>query len=204
MQPFSRSGMKLDQPACQAHMHHTDRHLSRLLTAHNLCALNTWNARPAHTHTHSSHTGCTQIDFLITRCATASQGSKLASPIGGFPVAGWRIGGHLPLQAPLSILPVHWRADIKGAKPVTFDKIALQTALSTSSEQAQALQLQVKAEVSQVPTADLHLLHQKVNHILCRAVQQAFPPQKVPEHQNQCQCRPTELLPDMSGNCMHS
>ena len=158
-------------------MHHTDRHLSRLLTAHNLCALNTWNARPAHTH--SSHTGCTQIDFLITRCATASHGSKLASPIGDFPVAGWRIGGHLPLQASLSILPVHWRADIQGAKPVTYNKVAFQTALGTSSEQAQALQLQVKAEVSQVPTADLHSLHQKVNHILCRAVQQAFPPQKV-------------------------
>ena len=80
-----------------------DPQLNRLLTAHNLCALNTWGARPAYTH--YSHTGKTQIDYVLTRCATAGQTSKMAKPLINFPVAGWRQAGHLPIQATLSIVP---------------------------------------------------------------------------------------------------
>ena len=72
-----------------------DRQLNRLLAAHSLCALNTWHASPAYTH--YSHTGQTQIDFVITRRSTAGQASKQARPLIDFPVARWRLSGHLPL-----------------------------------------------------------------------------------------------------------
>ena len=150
-----------------------DQQLNRLLTAHNLCALNTWSARPAYTH--YSHTGNTQIDYVLVRCVTAGQNSKAAKPLVSFPVAGWRQSGHLPIQAPLSIVPVHWRTDIAGAKPLQYDKSALQAALASNTEQAGALRQRVQAAVSQVPPGDLHQLHHRVNHILCQALRQAFP-----------------------------
>ncbi|CAE7764140.1 unnamed protein product, partial [Symbiodinium microadriaticum] len=81
-------------------------------------------------------------------------------------------------HASLSIVPVHWRADITGDKPVTYDKAAFQEAVRSSPEQVQALQRKVQAEASKVSTADLHLLHQKINRILCSVVQQAFPPKR--------------------------
>ncbi|OLQ10657.1 LINE-1 retrotransposable element ORF2 protein [Symbiodinium microadriaticum] len=151
----------------------SDQQLNRLLTAHNLCALNTWGARPAYTH--YSHIGKTQIDYVLTRCVTAGQTSKMARPLVDFPVAGWRQAGHLPIQATLSIVPVHWRADIKGAPPLQYDKSALQAALTSDTEQVQSLRRSVQAEVTQVPRGDLHQLHQSINQILCQAVRRAFP-----------------------------
>ncbi|CAE7524862.1 Pol [Symbiodinium sp. CCMP2592] len=156
-----------------------DANLNRLLTAHNLCALNTWHARPAHTH--YSHTGYTQIDFVITRRITAGQASKLAKPLADCPVAGWRQSGHLPIQAALSIVPVHWRADIKGQQPIAFDKTALLEAVNTGSEQVAVMQQQVQAEVLKLPPADLHTLHERINRLLCQAVKQAFPAKRAPD-----------------------
>ncbi|CAE7703526.1 unnamed protein product [Symbiodinium necroappetens] len=78
-------------------------------------------------------------------------------------------------EASLSIVPVHWRADIAGAKPLQYDKSALHAALASNAEQVGELRQQVQAAVNQVPPGDLHQLHHRVNHILCQAVRQAFP-----------------------------
>eukprot|EP00439_Symbiodinium_sp_Y106_P072399 s2427_g13.t1 len=157
-----------------------DRQLNRLLAAHSLCALNTWHASPAYTH--YSHTGQTQIDFVITRRSTAGQASKQARPLVDFPVAGWRLSSHLPIQAALSVVPVHWRADLKSNRPVLYDKNALHAATKADAEQAVALQQSVQEEVQHLPTSDLHQLHARVNDILCQAARRAFPAKRAEDN----------------------
>eukprot|EP00439_Symbiodinium_sp_Y106_P015710 s4860_g2.t1 len=78
-------------------------------------------------------------------------------------------------QATLSVVPVHWRADLTNNRPVLYDKTALQAATKADDEQAVALQKRVQAEVQHLPTSDLHQLHTRVNDILCQAARQAFP-----------------------------
>ena len=107
----------------QPPQHAADPHLDRLVEQFQLCALNTWHAKPAHTY--YGHTGKTQIDYVITRRATAGGICREAAPVHSFPVARWRQSGHLPVQACMALLPVHWRADVAAHPSGVLDKQAL-------------------------------------------------------------------------------
>ena len=150
-----------------------DDHLSQLLVRHDLCALNSWHATPAYTFT--SHTGVSQIDYIITRRTTATGISRQARPLYHFPVAGWRHAGHIPVEAQIPVLPVHWRPGKQqnSAKPI--DKARLIQAAADRNQDAEHLQQLVAAKLQDLPLADPHALHDRINAILQASVQQAFP-----------------------------
>ena len=157
-----------------------DDNLSKLLAKHDLCALNSWHARPAHTFT--SHTGVSQIDYIITRRNTATGASRQAGPVHHFSVAGWRQARRLPLQAQIPALPIHWRPGMQAQLPPKVDKARLAQAAATGNGDALALQELVASRLRDVPTADPHALHACVNAVLLQCVQEVFPPGRAPDH----------------------
>ena len=157
-----------------------DDNLSKLLAKHDLCALNSWHARPAHTFT--SHTGVSQIDYIITRRHTATGASRQARPVYHFPVAGWRQAGHLPLQAQIPALPIHWRPGMQAQLPPKVDKARLVQAAAAGNGDAIALQELVANRLREVPTADLHALHARINAVLLQCVQEVFPYGRAPDN----------------------
>ncbi|CAE7273824.1 LINE-1 reverse transcriptase-like [Symbiodinium microadriaticum] len=151
-----------------------DSRLPQLLERHDLCALNSWHARPLHTY--YGHTGYSQIDYIITRRNTATGTSRQARPLHQFPVAGWRLAGHLPIEAQLPMLPVHWRPGRPQHSTQPVDKARLLEAATSCNEDAMALRALVAAKLQDLPVTDPHALHTRVNQILQQCVRQAFPP----------------------------
>ena len=151
-----------------------DSRLPALLANHDLCALNSWHAQPPHTH--YSHQGYSQIDYVLTRRNVATGSSRQARPLHHFPVAGWRLAGHLPVEAQLPMLPVHWRPGHLQTSSPPIDKARLLEAATSGNADAAALQALVAAQLQDLPTHDPHALHTRVNHILQKCVQQVFPP----------------------------
>ena len=154
-----------------------DPHLDRLVEQFQLCALNTWHAKPAHTC--YGHTGKTQIDYVLTRRATAGGICREAAPVHSFPVARWRQSGHLPVQACMALLPVHWRADVAAHPSGVLDKQALNAAVISDDPQAAALREEVRATMAQVRATDLHQLHAQINSALCTAAAKVFPARRL-------------------------
>ncbi|CAE7892707.1 unnamed protein product, partial [Symbiodinium necroappetens] len=151
-----------------------DSRMPQLLVHHDLCALNSWHARPMHTY--YGHTGYSQIDYVITRRNVATGNSRQARPLHQFPVAGWRLAGHLPIEAQLPMLPVHWRPGRPQRSAPPVDKARLLEAATSCNEDAVALQTLVAAKLQDLPVTDPHALHTRVNQILQQCVRQVFPP----------------------------
>ena len=150
-----------------------DDHLSHMIARHDLCALNSWHARPAYTFT--SHTGVSQIDYVITRRTAATGISRQARPLYHFPVAGWRQAGHVPVEAQIPVLPVHWRPGVQHSPVKPVDKARLIKAAAECNPDAEHLHQLVAAKLQDLPTDDPHVLHDRINTVLQECVQQAFP-----------------------------
>ena len=144
-----------------------------MITRHDLCALNSWHARPAYTFT--SHTGVSQIGYIITRRTVATGISRQARPLYHFHVAGWRHAGHVPVEAQIPVLPVHWRPGAQQSPVKPIDKARLIQAAADRNQDAEHLQQLVAVKLQDLPTADPHILHDRINTILQESVQQAFP-----------------------------
>ncbi|OLP94419.1 LINE-1 reverse transcriptase-like [Symbiodinium microadriaticum] len=78
-------------------------------------------------------------------------------------------------QAQIPVLPVHWRPGKQqnSAKPI--DKARLIQAAADRNQDAEHLQQLVAAKLQDLPLADPHALHDRINAILQASVQQAFP-----------------------------
>ncbi|CAE7187361.1 unnamed protein product [Symbiodinium necroappetens] len=152
----------------------TDSRLPALLASHDLCALNSWHAQPPHTH--YSHQGYSQIDYVLTRRNVATGTSRQARPLHHFPVAGRRLAGHLPVEAQLPMLPVHWRPGRPQTTSPPIDRARLLEAATSCNADAAALQTLVAEKLQDLPIHDPHALHTRVNHILQQCVRQVFPP----------------------------
>ncbi|CAE7655287.1 unnamed protein product, partial [Symbiodinium necroappetens] len=157
-----------------------DHDLQNLLVDFDLCALNTFHAKPAYTY--SSTTTKSQIDFILARVKDSGRGAKTARPIQGFPVAGDRLANHLPIQAVLPICPFQWQPAAEPARQQQYDATALQAAVVSHSCAAQALQQAVAARAALLPEqATIEGTHRCLNGILLEETCRHFPPQPKPD-----------------------
>ena len=152
-----------------------DATLQQLIQDQELCALNTWHARPHHTFFSTS--GRSQIDYILTKCSDAGATAKQSAPLPDFPVTGDRLANHLPVQATLQLRPF-WHASPDRKAPPAFDRHVLQQALEQCLPQAQQLLQAVSTRISalQAP-ASMHHMHQEVNDILLQETVRLFPTQ---------------------------
>ena len=158
---------------------HADSRLEQLIHEHQLCALNTWSAKPSYTF--HGPKGCSQIDFILTRRHTAGGISKQARPLTYFPVAAWRASGHHPIQAQLPVAPPQRCADFHGPRLGQCDKAALLQAMYQHDPKVEELQQAVQRELPQADTSDLHALHQCINTTLCQVAERLFPTRRSPD-----------------------
>ena len=160
-------------PKTTQHNNH-DPCFQQLLLDHELCALNTWHARPHHTYKTPSTKS--QIDYIITKNSTATHTSRQSSPIHNFPVAGDRLANHVPVQAILQLRPFQLRQPAK--QPATaYDANALNWAVQVGEPAAEAMRLEVADKIAALPAdSPLTALHSSVNEILMQAVCKHFPP----------------------------
>ncbi|CAE7260053.1 Pol, partial [Symbiodinium sp. CCMP2456] len=161
--------------------HHQDPDFQNLLMEHDLCALNTFHAKPAFTYV--STTSQSQIDFVLVRTKDARGGARTAQPIRGFPVTGGRLANHLPVQATIPMIPFQ-RQPAKRATPrPQFDVAALQLAVRAQPHSAQAQELR-QAVATRVAGVSEHgqpdYVHQQINDILLEEVSRLFPMQPKP------------------------
>ncbi|CAE7894335.1 Pol [Symbiodinium microadriaticum] len=153
-----------------------DQRLPQMLARHDLCALNSWHAHPAHTY--YGPTGYSQIDYVLTRRSVAIGASRQAHPVHSFPVAGWRLAGHLPLEAQLPMLPIHWRPGRQSGQnqQLPINKARLLEAAATGNAEAAALQHLVAQKLQDLPADEPRDLHHRIDRILQQCVRQVFPP----------------------------
>ena len=166
-----------------------DSSLLTLLQKHSLCILNTWHARP--NGTYFSPSGFTQIDYVITRQATANLQAKRAYPDHAFPVEGGRLTGHYPVRAQLPMQSFgHRSAQAAAGAPANaaIDLAALQTAVSQAQPQALAMQAKIAARLVHVDVHNLTSAHRHLNRILQEEAAAAFP--KQPPEDNRVSARP--------------
>ena len=156
-----------------------DDGLQALLHKHSLSALNTWHCRP-HTTFHS-HTGDTQIDYVITRQDNAHAQARTAYPDHHFPVGGYRLSQHFPVRASLPLRLFSHRRSPPSAHP-TFDSSALQAAVREHTPLAQELQQRIALRLREVCTVQLAGVHQHVNRILLEETSALFPPSPPADH----------------------
>ena len=156
-----------------------DDGLQALLHKYSLSALNTWHCRP-HVTFHS-HTGDTQIDYIITRQDTAHAQARTAYPDHLFPVGGSRLSQHFPVRASLPLRLFSHRRSPPSALP-TFDPSALQAAVREHTPLAQELRQRIAARLREVSTAQLAGVHQHVNRILLEETSVLFPPSPSADH----------------------
>ena len=157
-----------------------DKALLRVLREHNLCVLNSWNARPHHTF--ESHQGKSQIDFIISRIRDSKGSARQAKPLYGFPVGGWRNGGHWPLVVTLPITPYNRRPQAAAKAEVHFDKQSLQNAVLSGSQAAAALRSTVEQRLNTMQAHGLLATRQFINDTLCQSISLHFPPQAKSDH----------------------
>ena len=163
-----------------------DDGLQALLHQHSLCALNTWHCRP-HTTFHS-HTGDTQIDYVLTRQDTAQAQAREAYPDHLFPVGGDRLSQHFPIRASLPLRPFsHRRAPT--APHSTYDSTALQLAVREHTPLAQELQQRVATRLREVDTQHFAGVHPHVNRILLEETCALFP--QCPSPDQRASAQPT-------------
>ena len=153
-----------------------DNDLQTLIQECDLCALNTWHARPMHTFTSPSVKS--QLDYVLLRTSTATHGAKLAKPLHQFPVGAYRQTNHHPVQAAIRMLPMAYRASTAQAgHKHHFAAAALQSAVTQHSASAQALLQAVEERLLALPQAQaLSTEHDLVNTILLEETCRAFPP----------------------------
>ncbi|CAE7817602.1 unnamed protein product [Symbiodinium sp. CCMP2592] len=166
-------------PHPDTHDNH-DATLQQLLLDYELCALNTWHARPKHTF--FSTTTRSQLDYLIVKCTDAGATAKLSAPLTAFPVTGDRLSNHIPVQASLQLRPLRHQPKDRQAQPA-FDKAALHQAIESGAPQASMLQQAVSARVEALPApASINSLHHEINSILLQETCRLFPPQGRADH----------------------
>ena len=123
-----------------------DAELQSLLQEQDLCALNTFHAKPSHTY-HST-TARSQIEYILVRTSDAGAHAKHAKPMSPFPVAGERLVNHKRRLL--------WHCGLSPCSPVQrdrqhqYDVNSLQQAASENSPAAQALQGAVANRVAQL------------------------------------------------------
>ena len=161
--------------------HDQDGGLQDLLVEHDLCALNTFHAKPGHTFV--STTSKSQIDFVLVKRKDSGGQAKQAKPIKGFPVAGDRLVNHLPLQATIPVRPFQCQLAVTAApRRPPFDAQALQVAVQTQPEAAQQMQQAVAARVAVLSDQEpIDQLHQSINNILFEEACRHFPPRAKPD-----------------------
>ena len=153
-----------------------DRELQALLREYNLCALNTWHAKPAFTF--SSPTVKSQIDYILLRCADSNHRAKLAKPLHDFPVGAHRLSNHCPVQAAIPMLPMGFRPH-KPQAAQQFQASDLQLAVASNSDTAQSLRQAVQQRLASLPDAEaLSIEHDRVNSILMEETCKLFPHKK--------------------------
>ena len=139
-----------------------------------ICALNSWHARPAHTFT--SHTGVSQIDYIITRIFRLRDGGK---------------PGTCPCKH--RYRSIHWRPGTQARLSPKVDKARLVQAAATGNGDALALQALVASQLRDVSTDDPHALHARVNAVLLQCAQEVFPSSRAPDNRISAQA-PFQLL----------
>ncbi|CAE7877426.1 unnamed protein product [Symbiodinium necroappetens] len=120
------------------------------------------NLRPQHPHVGNAVGPATSASTIDSRLPTL--------------FARWRLAGHLPIEAQLPMLPVHWRPGRPQTTSPSIDKASLLEAATSCNADAAALQTLVAEKLQDLPIRDPHALHTRVNHILQQCVQQVFPP----------------------------
>ena len=162
-------------PRPDTHDNH-DATLQQVLQDYELCAVNTWHARP-HT-TFFSTTTRSQLDYILVRQGDAGATAKQSAPLHRFPVTGDRLSNHVPVQTTLPLRPF-WMQPTDRQAPPAFDRDALQHAIEHRSPQAQLLHQAVEARVQALPAQDsMHHMHGAINDILLQETSRAFPPQR--------------------------
>ena len=157
-----------------------DKDLQTLIQECDLCALNTWHARPMHTFTSPSVKS--QLDYVLLRTHAANHGAKHAKPLHNFPVGAYRQTNHHPVQATIRMLPMAYRAPLAMATH-RFAAAALQSAVTQNSDSAQALSQAVAERLLALPQAQaLSAEHDLVNTILLEETCRAFPPTPQVDH----------------------
>ena len=166
-------------PNPELHNNH-DATLQQLIQDQELCALNTWHARPHHTFFSTS--GRSQLDYILAKCSDAGATAKQSAPLPDFPVTGDRLANHLPVQATLQLRPF-WHASPARKAPPAFDRHVLQQALEQCLPQAQQLQqaVSVRIRAQQAPDS-MHHMHQAVNDILLQETIRLLPQQHKDDH----------------------
>lgn len=157
-----------------------DNALLRILREHNLCVLNSWNAKPHFTF--ESHQSKSQIDFVISRLKDSKGSAKQAHPLHGFPVGGWRQGGHWPVVVTLPITPFSRRPQATAKADVPFDKPALQAAVQTDSQAAAELRSTVEQRLQAVQVRGLLATRKCINDILNQCIRLHFPLRAKSDH----------------------
>ena len=151
-----------------------DQDLQTLIQECDLCAINTWHARPMHTFTSPSTKS--QLDYVLLRTNAANHGAKQAQPMHNFPIGAYRQTNHHPVQATIRMLPMAYRAP-KAQATHRFAAAALQSAVAQNSDSAQALSRAVAERLLALPQAQaLSAEHDLVNTILLEETCKAFPP----------------------------
>ncbi|CAE7242148.1 Pol [Symbiodinium sp. CCMP2592] len=180
------STLRQASPGVGPSVPHPDTHdnyddtLQQILLDYELCALNTWHARPKHTFFSTSTKS--QLDYLIVKCTDAGATAKLSAPLQAFPVTGDRLSNHIPAQATLQLRPLRHLPKDRKAQPA-FDRAALHQAIENGAQQAGLLQQAVSARVEALPApASINSLHQDINNILLQETSRFFPPQDRADH----------------------
>ena len=139
--------------------------------------LNTWHARP--NGTYFSPDSTTQIDYVITRQASARLQAKRAYPDHHFPVGGGRLTGHYPIRAqlPLQSFGCGQASALPADRPASaaIDLLALQAAVSQALPPALAMQARVAERLAHIDISHLASAHRHLNRILLEEATAAFP-----------------------------
>ncbi|CAE6911839.1 kptA [Symbiodinium sp. CCMP2592] len=133
--------------------------LGMFMESNGLVALNTWHgaAKPTQfNQAPQNQVGTSQIDYIMTRTVTADPRAKFVK-VAKPPIGTWRLHiGHYSLATDIRIMNHYLLPTRRPAQPA-YNKKELDEAVRKGTEQARALELEIKTRVELLPQDSPHL-----------------------------------------------